>query len=69
MPKATLTFDLPEEQYDYSRAVCGKDAFAALHDIDQMLRSILKHGSDREPQSVYEEIREMAGEVLWRVEE
>jgi hypothetical protein len=47
MPKATLKFDLPDEQGDFDAAILGREALAVLWDIDQRLRSLLKHGADR----------------------
>jgi hypothetical protein len=44
MPKATLTFSLPEEQSEFDTAIQGGRARSALWDIDQMCRSLLKHG-------------------------
>ena len=67
MPIATLTFTLPEESGAFDRAANGAEAFAVLSEIDELLRGILKHGSAREPQSVYEEIRERCGNALWLV--
>ena len=44
MPRATLTYTLPAEQSDFDAALAGSKALAALHEIDQRLRSLLKHG-------------------------
>jgi glutamate-1-semialdehyde aminotransferase len=60
MPKATLKFDLPDEQGDFDAAILGREALAVLWDIDQRLRSLLKHGEPTEEQAkLAEEIREM----------
>jgi hypothetical protein len=43
--KATLTFNLPEEQEDFEYAVKGHAAFSALSDVrDQIFRPARKHG-------------------------
>ena len=44
MPTATLTFTLPDEQADFDAALAGRKALVALHEIDQRMRSLLKHG-------------------------
>ena len=46
MSKATLEFNLPEEQQDFYRASKGNEAFCALEDIRQPIRDWLKHGHD-----------------------
>ena len=45
--RATLEFNLPEEQNEHLRAVRAGDAWSALYDIDNMLRNLLKYGDDR----------------------
>ena len=44
MPIATLRFRLPDEQAEFDAARTGMAARAVLWDIDQRLRSLLKHG-------------------------
>jgi hypothetical protein len=46
--QATLTFSLPDEQADYDAARLGRDALAALWEIDQHCRSVVKHGDPSE---------------------
>lgn len=41
--KAKLTFNLPDEQEEFKAAMDGSAMSCALHDIDQYLRSQLKH--------------------------
>jgi len=43
MPIATLQFTLPEEQADFDAAQLGRQMAAMLWEIDQRLRSLLKH--------------------------
>lgn len=60
MPKVTIEFDLPDEQADFDAAVHGREALSVLWDIDQRLRSLLKHGDPTEEQAkLAEDIREM----------
>ena len=42
--KATLTFNLPDDNSDFLLAQRGKDYYSYLWDLDQDLRSWLKHG-------------------------
>jgi hypothetical protein len=64
--KATLSFNLPDEQGEFDAARLGSKALAALWDIDQRCRSLLKHGDPSEETArLAEEIRGMIpGEML-----
>lgn len=66
MPTAILKFTLPEDQGDFDAAIKGRDALLALWEIDQRLRSLLKHGDpNEETRRLAEEVREMIpGELL-----
>ena len=44
--KATLTFDLPEEQTEHQMAVQAWAAHAVIDDIDQWLRGKIKYGHE-----------------------
>ena len=57
MPRATLTFELPDEQMELMQAVHAGEMSATIHELDQKLRSILKYG---EPS---EETAKLAGEI------
>ena len=58
--RATLTFRLPDEQGDFDAALAGRKALLALWEIDQRLRSLLKHGEPGdEARRLAEELREM----------
>jgi len=46
MSKATLTFDLPEEQYDFEQAVNAGKFRTVLWDLDQFLRNKTKYASN-----------------------
>lgn len=59
--KATLKYDLPDEQEEFEIAIKSRDYYNQLWEIDQHLRSLLKHG-DPEAQStrrLAENIRNM----------
>jgi len=58
--KATLEFDLPDDQADFDAARLGRTALSALWDIDQKCRSALKHGEPGDEAAAYlEAIRQM----------
>jgi hypothetical protein len=43
MPKATLTFDLPEDQYDFKCSINGSKYLVTLQDVYNAFRSKAKH--------------------------
>ena len=60
MPTATLRYRLPDEQADYDAARLGRKMVTTIWEIDQGLRSLLKHGEpSEETAKLAEEIREM----------
>ena len=60
MPTATLRYRLPDEQADYDAARLGRQMATTLWEIDQWLRSLLKHNEpSEETAKLAEEIREM----------
>lgn len=71
--KATLEFQLPEDNNEHIRAIHAGAAWSALHDIDYMLRNMLKHGDDPYRTMTVEElahaIREEARYALDKIEE
>jgi hypothetical protein len=44
MPKATLTYDLPEEREEFNAAAHGQDWTLLVGHLDGELRSALKYG-------------------------
>ena len=66
MPRATLSFDLPDDHAEFRAALAGREALAVLHEIDYLCRSKLKHGELTEVvEAVVQEIRDMIpGELL-----
>jgi len=69
--KAILEFNLPEDRHEHQRAIHSMEAFSVMHDIDQHLRSVVKHGEGR-----YESVEDLAinirnqlAEILQKVEE
>jgi hypothetical protein len=67
--KATLEFNLPEDQSDFDLAVNGAKAQSALWEMDQWLRSQYKYMSDEEYSKdryeTYEKCREKLREIVY----
>ena len=60
MPTVTLRYRLPDEQHEFDQARLGSAACGCLWDIDQRLRSLLKHGDPSESEArLAEELRQM----------
>jgi hypothetical protein len=61
VPIATLEFDLPEEQPEFSAAIHGGTAKLVLWDIDQRCRSLVKYNdaASDDARRLAEEIRDM----------
>ena len=66
--KATLEFNLPEEQSDFDLAVNGAKAQSALCDMDQWLRSQTKYAPDdmsEDTFKAFELCREQLREIVY----
>lgn len=63
MSKATLTFNLPEEQEQFEAACKGQDLYFTLLDIDKWLRNQLKYV----PYSLDKETLQEVRDELYRV--
>ena len=59
MPTATLTFHLPEENEEHETTIHAAAYRATLADLDQELRTRIKHGDW--PQNVKEMLEELRG--------
>ena len=66
MPKATLTFDLPEEQSEFDLANNASKYYSVLWDLDQYLRNFVKYPSDREDPILTDTMAKVRGE-LWKL--
>lgn len=65
MPRAKLTFALPEEQSEFMQAANAGAMALTIHEIDQRLRGILKYGEPSEETArLAEEIRQMLVEHI-----
>ena len=65
MPTVTLRYRLPDEQAEYDAARLGSEAMQILWQIDQRLRSLVKHGElPSETRGLAEEIRAMIPEEM-----
>jgi hypothetical protein len=67
MPKATLEFNLPEEEQEHRDAIEGTMWKLAVWDLDQILRDALKHGCDQcedKRDAAFEHIRKELHTIL-----
>jgi hypothetical protein len=65
--KATLEFNLPDDQQDFDLATNGLKFWSVLWELDQSLRSKTKYAPDSLPQDkydAYQEIREELRELM-----
>jgi len=60
--KATLEFNLPEDDAEHVRAVNASAAWSALYDIEGRIRNILKYGLNAES-SYEQELGEIRREI------
>ena len=66
MSKATLTFDLPEEQDEFDTVNNAGKYYSVLWDLDQYLRNFVKYPSDREDPILTDTMAKVRDE-LWRL--
>ena len=63
--KATLEFNLPEDQHEYDLAVSSAKMYCALYDIKQEIRSVWKYGELTEGQfEIVEKIYDKVNEII-----
>ena len=61
--KATLEFNLPDDQQDFELATKGLKFWSVLWELDQSLRSKTKYASDDLPQDKYDAYQEIRDEL------
>lgn len=66
MPTNTLTYNLPDEQDDFVLALYAPVAWAALRDVDTLLRNVTKH--DVDAVDMCREARDRIADALIKVE-
>lgn len=66
MAKATITFNLPDEQQEFMDAVHASDYKAVIQDLDQRLRSKIKHDDtiDNQTELAFQSVRDMLNGLL-----
>lgn len=68
--KATLEFNLPDDNYEHMRAIHCNQAWHSLYEIDSICRNLLKYGGDTYTvEQLAQAIRTEAGNALHQVEE
>lgn len=66
--KATLEFNLPEEEHEFRTAAAGPRLLAQLGEIKELVRLHLKHGDPKDSHARIEEIRELVYDALLEFE-
>lgn len=61
--KATLEFNLPEDQQDFELATKGMKFWSVLWELDQSLRAKTKYAPDSLPQDKYDAYQEIRDEL------
>jgi hypothetical protein len=61
--KATLEFNLPEDQQEFELATKGLKFWSVLWELDQSLRAKTKYAPDSLPQDKYDAYQEMRDEL------
>jgi len=64
--RATLTFELPEDRADFLAAANASSLASLLEDIDNEIRSHLKHGVDLDLDNLRAEIGDVLARAGWR---
>ncbi len=59
MPEATIKFDLLEEDVEFKWCINGYKTASIIWELDQWLRSEIKHQDKNEYQSVREKLHEL----------
>jgi hypothetical protein len=65
--KATLEFNLPDDQEEHTVAVHAKDLYLSLWDLDQWLRGRIKYPEQNtfeSPEDALEKTREQLREIM-----
>ena len=63
--RATLEFDLPDDEPEHRYALAGRDALIALEQIDEWARGKIKHGEiGEEAETLLRELRAMVPHEL-----
>ena len=63
--KATLKYNLPEDEFEFNNAVKSTKMYFALTEIKEEIRSVLKYGELRDEQYKFiEEFNEKFHEIL-----
>ena len=66
--KATLEFNLPEDNEDFNHATNGFNYYMALMEMDQWLRSEYKYNGNEEMYEVRNKLREIISENNVKIE-
>ena len=65
--KATLEYNLPEEEYNHLVAVHSIELIRCIEEIDSYLRNVQKHGIEQDLENVVDAVRSLCNDVMWKV--
>lgn len=66
MPKATLSFKLPEEKEEFDIASKAGQLHCVIYDLDQYLRQMTKYASDLQSEEITQAYQN-ARDRLWKL--
>ena len=66
--KATLEFNLPDDQEDFNHATNGFNYYMALVQIDEWLRAEYKYNGNQDMWEVREKLREIISDNFVKIE-
>ena len=66
--KATLEFNLPDDQEDFNHATNGFNYYMALVEMDQWLRGEYKYNGNQDMWEAREKLREIISENFVKIE-
>jgi hypothetical protein len=66
MPKATIEYNLPEEQDEFETANNASKYYSVLWELDQYLRNFVKYPSDKED-PIFTDTMAKVRDELWRL--
>ncbi len=65
----TITVTYTDDEVDkFKRTLFSEEAWSAMHKVDALVRSQIKHGDSSNDNQTLQHVRDVLADVLWRVE-
>jgi len=65
----TITVTYTDDEVDkFKRTLFAEEAWGAMHKVDALVRSQIKHGDASNDNQTLQHVRDVLADVLWRVE-